>query len=81
MNNKKIKKKLHDVIVQRNDFYDTADNVKSFLSIARFLVVTKDYGVCRGLLSDNDCVVLDDFVSDIISNCCSMLSEVQDNSK
>lgn len=81
MSNKKLKKKLHDVTVQRNDFYDSADNVKSFLSIARFLIASKDYGVNRGFLSDNDCVVLDDFVSDIISNCCSMLSEVQDNSE
>lgn len=78
---KELRKHLHDVSVQRLSLYDSAESVKSFLSVVRFLIVTKDDGVRLGLLSDNDCVALDEVVCDIVTDCLNMLSEAQEYEK
>lgn len=78
---KELRKQLHDVSVQRLSLYDSADSVKALLSVARFLITTKDDGVHLGLLSENDCVALDEVACDIISDCCNMLSESQEYKK
>ena len=71
---KKLIKQLRDVSAQNISICDSADSVRSFLAVARFCITMKDTGVKLGLLSDNDCVTLDDLVCDIIDDCCTMLS-------
>lgn len=74
---KKLKKQLHDVSCQRLCLHDSAETVKSMLSVARFVLATKEDGIREGFLSDNDCVTLEDLVCDIISDCYDMLSDAQ----